>query len=98
MEGGSLLYSLIAFVLCIFPVGVICALLAIQSGSVWPCAFIHAAHNNYDQAVLGLITRGEDKMYYVSETGIFTVVCAWIIAIIMVISFQNYSSERRQTK
>ena len=85
--GVPLLYCLIAFVLCIFPVGVICGLLAIQSGSVWPCAFLHAAHNNYDQAVFDLITKGADKMYYVSETGIFTIVCVWIIAIILYISF-----------
>lgn len=89
MEGGSLLYSLIAFVLCIFPVGVICGLLRLESGSVWPCAFLHAAHNNYDQAVLGVITKGADKMYYVSETGIFTIVCVWIIAIIMFIRFRK---------
>ena len=89
MEGGSLLYSLIAFVLCIFPVGIICGLLAIRSGSVWPCAFLHAAHNNYDQAIFDLITKGEDKMYFVSETGILTITCAWIIAIIMYISFQK---------
>ena len=94
MEGQSLLYSLIAFVLCIFPVGVICGLLAIQSGSMWPCAFLHAAHNNYDQAVLGLITRGEDVLYYVSETGIFTIICVWIIAIVMYIGFRKRSADR----
>lgn len=89
VEGGSLLYSLVAFVLCIFPVGIICGLLAIRSGSVWPCAFLHAAHNNYDQAIFDLITKGEDKMYFVSETGILTITCVWIIAIIMYISFQK---------
>ena len=95
MEGGSLLYSLIAFVLCIFPVGVICGLLAVESGSVWPCAFLHAAHNNYDQAIFDLVTRGEDKMYYVSETGIFTIVCVWIIAIIMYFSFRKKTEPRK---
>lgn len=94
MEGGSLLYSLIAFVLCIFPVGVICGLLRLESGSVWPCAFLHAAHNNYDQAVLGVITKGADKMYYVSETGIFTIVCVWIIAIIMFIRFRKKETQK----
>lgn len=83
MEGQSLLYSLIAFVLCIFPVGVICGLLAIESGSMWPCAFLHAAHNNYDQAVFDIITKGEDKLYYVSETGIYTIICVWICAAVM---------------
>ena len=89
MEGPSLAYSLIAFVLCIFPVGVICALLALQSGSLWPCAFLHAAHNNYDQAIFDVITKGEDKLYYVSETGIFTILCVWVIAIVMYIIFRK---------
>lgn len=94
VEGMPLFYSLIAFVLCIFPVGVICGLLAIQSGSMWPCAFLHAAHNNYDQAIFDVITKGEDKLYYVSETGIYTIVCAWIIAISMYICFRK----KRKTK
>ena len=88
-EGMPLLYSLIAFVFCIFPVGVICGLLSLQSGSVWPCAFLHAAHNNYDQAIFDIITKGEDKLYFVSETGIFTILCAWVIAIIMYVAFQK---------
>lgn len=83
MTGTPLWYKLSAFVLCIMPVGIICGILALESGSVWPSAFLHAAHNNYDQAVFGVITRGDDMMYYVSETGILTIVCAWILAIIM---------------
>lgn len=89
MEGQSLLYSLIAFLLCIFPVGVICGLLAIESGSMWPCAFLHAAHNNYDQAIFGVLTKGEDKMFYVSETGIFTIICVWIIAAVMYVIYRR---------
>ena len=91
MEGQSLLYSLIAFVLCIFPVGIICGLLAIESGSMWPCAFLHAAHNNYDQAIFDVITRGDDKLFYVSETGIFTIICAWVIAVIMFLGYKKKS-------
>lgn len=37
-------------------------LLTLQSGSVWPAAFRHAAHNNYDQAVFPVITAGFNKM------------------------------------
>ena len=89
MEGQSLLYSLIAFVLCIFPVGVICGLLRLESGSMWPCAFLHAAHNNYDQSIFDVITEGADKLYYVSETGIFTIVCVWVIAAVMLVRFRK---------
>ena len=83
MSGTPLWYQLPAFVLCIFPVGVMAGLLTIKSGSVWPAAFLHAAHNNYDQAVLDIITAGANKMYYVSETGVLTILCAWVLAAIL---------------
>lgn len=98
MEGSSLLYSLIAFVLCIFPVSVICALLRMRSGSVWPCAFLHAAHNNYDQAILDVITKGENKAYFVSETGIFTILCVWLIAAGMVMLCMRKDGNGKQRK
>lgn len=83
MEGTPLLYQIPAFILCIFPVGVMAGLLAIKTGSMWPAAFLHAAHNNFDQAVFGLITRGDNRMYYVSETGLLTILCAWVLAAAM---------------
>lgn len=60
---------MIGLILILIPVGVIVGLLSIQSGSMWPAAFLHAAHNNYDQAVFGIITVSDSKMYFVSETG-----------------------------
>ena len=83
MSGAPVWYKLPAFVLCIVPVGIIIGSLTYMSKSVWPAAFLHAAHNNYDQAVFGVITRGDDKMYYVSETGLLTIVCTWLIAILI---------------
>lgn len=85
MPGTPLWYQLPAFVLCIFPVGVMAGLLALESGSVWPAAFLHAAHNNYDQAVFSIITRGDNRMYFVSETGMLTILCAWVLAAILYI-------------
>ena len=85
MSGTPLWYQLPAFVLCIFPVGVMAGLLTLESGSVWPAAFLHAAHNNYDQSVFQVITAGADKMYFVSETGVLTILCAWAVAAILYI-------------
>ena len=92
MSGTPLWYQLPAFVLCIFPVGVMAGLLTLESGSVWPAAFLHAAHNNYDQAVFDIITAGANKMYFVSETGVLTILCTWALAAIM------YIRAKRQTK
>lgn len=56
---------------------------------MFPAAFVHAAHNNLDQAVFGLITRGENMMYFVSETGIFTIIAAWIVAALLYLCFKK---------
>ena len=85
MEGCPIWFKLPAFILCIVPVGIIAGYLTYRSKSIWPAAFLHAAHNNFDQAVFDVITRGDDKKYFVSETGVFTIVCAWIIAIVLIV-------------
>ena len=90
MPGTPLWYQVPAFILCIFPVGVMAGLLSIRTGSVWPAAFLHAAHNDYDQMVFGMITTGDNKMFFVSETGVLTILCAWILAVIM------YRREKRR--
>ena len=43
---------------------------------------MHAAHNNFDQALFGTYTSGKDHMYYVSETGLLTVVIGLLVAVI----------------
>ena len=96
MAGAPVWYKLPAFVLCILPVGIIIGGLTYLSKSVWPAAFLHAAHNNYDQAVLGVITRGDDMMYYVSETGFLTIICAWVIAIIMIVKIKDIAAKEEK--
>lgn len=89
MAGTPLWYQIPAFILCIFPVGVMAGLLALKSRSLWPAAFLHAAHNEFDQAIFGLITRGDKMMYYVSETGFLTILCAWLLAAAMYFSMRR---------
>lgn len=92
MPGTPLWYQIPAFILCIFPVGVMAGLLSIRSGSVWPAAFLHAAHNDYDQMVFGMLTVADNKMFFVSETGLLTIACAWALALLM------YRREKRETR
>ena len=61
-------------------------LLSLKTGSVWPAAFLHAAHNNFDQVVFEIITTGANRMYFVSETGLLTILCAWMLAAVMYLS------------
>ena len=94
MEGAPVWYKVPAFILCIVPVGIMTGYLTYKSKSVWPAAFLHAAHNNFDQAVFGVITRGEDKMYFVSETGCLTILCAWIMAVIILIMIRKDADQK----
>ena len=91
MEGCPMWYKLPAFIICIVPVGIIAGYLTYRSGSIWPAAFLHAAHNNFDQAVFDILTAGDEKKYFVSETGVFTIICAWIIAIVLLILLKKNS-------
>lgn len=92
MQGTPLWYQVPAFVLCIFPVGVMAGILALKTGSLWPAAFLHAAHNNFDQAIFGVLTRGDNRMFFVSETGMLTILCAWILAAAL------YLAERKKIR
>ncbi|MBO4359875.1 MAG: CPBP family intramembrane metalloprotease [Eubacteriaceae bacterium] len=92
MAEAALWYRIPAFILCIVPIGIIAGILTYRSGSVWPAAFLHAAHNNYDQSIFDIITRGADRMYFVSETGMITILCAWVIALALLASFGRKSS------
>ena len=94
MSSTALWYRIPAFILCIVPVGIISGLLTYNSKSIWPATLLHAAHNNYDQAVFGVITIGANKMYYVSETGLLTIICVWIIAILM---YRNTIKNKKET-
>lgn len=82
MPGTPVWYKVPAFFLMILPVGSLCGLLAVKTKSVWPAVFFHAAHNTLDQTIFGKITIADNKMFFVSETGIFTIVCAWILLVI----------------
>ena len=54
MDKGNLCYQIIAFLMCIIPVGIIAGLLTIESKSVWPAIILHAVHNNFNQIIYGL--------------------------------------------
>ena len=87
-------YKLPAFIICIVPIGIIAGFLTYKSKSIWPAAFLHAAHNNFDQAVFDVLTAGDEKKYFVSETGIFTIICVWIIAIVLLVLLKKNSGSQ----
>ena len=76
-------YSVPAFLFMIIPVGMIYGIITIKTKSIWPAIFLHAAHNTFDQLIFGTVTVSNNKMFFVSETGIFTIIFAWIVAVFL---------------
>ncbi len=58
-------------------------IITIKTKSIWPAIFLHAAHNTFDQLIFGTVTVANNKMFFVSETGIFTIIFAWIVAVFL---------------
>lgn len=83
MPGTPAWYSVPAFLFMIIPVGMIYGIITIKTKSIWPAIFLHAAHNTFDQLIFGTVTVANNKMFFVSETGIFTIIFAWIVAVFL---------------
>ena len=83
MNTTPIWYRIPAFILCIFPLGIVEGLLTLKSNSIWPAAILHATHNNYDQVLFGKLTNGERVGYFVSETGFLTIIFIWFIAVFL---------------
>lgn len=69
-QGTPLLYSLACFAVMIIGLSVIMAWLTVRSGSFWPAAVLHAAHNLFVQAVFdGATVEGELAPWLTGEFG-----------------------------
>ncbi len=89
MPGTPNWFKVPMFLIIIGAVGVMIGILTLRAKSVWPAAIMHAAHNNFDQVILGAGTVGNNKMYFVSKSGIFTAVIAVTLAIWMYCSYKK---------
>src|SRR5262249_54561340 len=68
--GPPLAYQIACFGVMVIPSGFIYAWLRERSGSVWPCALLHAAHNLFIQSILDKATvNGPSTPYITGEFG-----------------------------
>ncbi len=89
MPGTPMWFKLPMFLIMIGAASVIFAILTLRAGSVWPAVVMHSAHNVYDQAIFATATTGDNRMYFVSETGILTVVVVVVMAVIVWTGYQR---------
>lgn len=70
-------YSLVCFTIMALGWSMVLAWLRFASGSLWPAALMHGAHNLFIQAVLDGMTRatGPALGYVVGEFGVGVAIC-----------------------
>jgi len=59
-------YALTCFTLMVISLSFIMGWLRLKSGSLWPCAMLHASHNLFIQAILDRITAPVGRALYVT--------------------------------
>lgn len=71
-QGTEWWVSAPCFMVLVFSVSMIMAWLRLRSGSLWPCAILHASHNLFIQGVFTPLTgeRGTATAYAIDEFGI----------------------------
>lgn len=75
--GTKPVYALTCFTLMVTANAFIMGWLRLKSGSLWPCALLHASHNLFIQAILDGITAPAGRsLYYTTEFG-----CGLVLAI-----------------
>lgn len=70
-NGASPLYSLVCFTVLVVGLSFLLSWLRLCSGSIWPCAFLHASHNLVIQGFFTPLTgtRGQLTSYAIDEFG-----------------------------
>ena len=86
--GTPLWFSIACFLVMVLGIGTLMAWLRLRSGSLWPCAVLHATHNLFVQAVFDSATI--DKGSVNSLTGEFGVGLAVTIGIAAWIAVRTY--------
>jgi len=59
-------YALTCFTLMVIALAFVMGWLRLKSGSLWPCAMLHASHNLFIQAILDRMTAPAGKALYVT--------------------------------
>ncbi len=80
--GTQPVYALACFTLMVIPMAFVMGWLRLKSGSLWPCAMLHASHNLFVQAIFDELTKDTGRAKYVTtEFGFGLALTIWAVAI-----------------
>ncbi len=84
--GPPLAYQIASFAAMVIPSGILYAWLRQRSGSVWPCALLHASHNLLIQSIFDQATVNSPKTLWVTGEfgfGLALTTCVTVVAVLM---------------
>lgn len=88
--GTNPVFAAICFTLSVIAVAFILGWLRLQSGSIWPCALLHASHNLFIQAIFDPLTADAGPARYVTtEFGLGLPVLSAVAATTIIIVNHN---------
>jgi membrane protease YdiL (CAAX protease family) len=64
--GTQPLYAMACFTLMVVPMAFVMGWLRLKSGSLWPCAVLHASHNLFIQVIFDELTKDTGRAKYVT--------------------------------
>jgi membrane protease YdiL (CAAX protease family) len=80
--GGDIRFELLAFIVGVVAMSAVLSWLRLRSGSLWPCATMHASHNLFIQSVFDpLSSRGPSHITMVGEFGIVFAASVLLVSI-----------------
>lgn len=94
LTGIPLWFVLPMFTVEILAITVIMAFLRIRSKSIWPAILLHASHNYFDQVVFGSQTGGENRAYFIGETGVLTCSVLMLTAAVIVLYWVKAAKQK----
>jgi uncharacterized protein len=80
--GPPLAYQIGCFAAMVIPSGILYAWLRQRTGSVWPCALLHASHNLFIQSIFDQATvNGPKTLWITGEFGFGLALTTWVTVI-----------------
>ncbi len=88
-SGTPTWYQLPMFTIEVVLITAVMAYLRLNSNSIWPAILLHASHNIIDQTICAPLTEADNSAYFAGETGFITVICIFLITLILYRKFRR---------
>ena len=83
-------YGVISFIILVMIISIFFCWSRSVTGSVIPAIILHTAHNEIDQVYLKSMSHQESIPYFAGEQGFVTIICAALIAAIVIWSWKKH--------